>query len=208
MDEANMLMKLNAKWIKRKLVRQSGTGKRFLRDKEGVTVIEFATIAPVFFFMMGSLMETGLMLFTEYVLQTSVQNAARLVRTGQAQSASMTESQFKQQICNSATVIPNCMSNVTVNMVARNSFSELAAAVPSALSVGSSYGGPPGAPPGYSCGGASQAVALIATYDWNFTLPLLEQYYGNVDGDTKRRLAGIHIFMNEPFPATGLCSST
>jgi Flp pilus assembly protein TadG len=202
-----MLTTVSAKWLKRKLKRQSGTGKRFLRDKKGVTVIEFAAIAPVFFFMMGSLMETGLMLFTEYVLQTSVQDAARLVRTGQAQTDSLTEVQFKQQICNSATVIPNCMTNVTVNMVARNNFSDLAAVVPSAISVGNGYGGS-SAPPSYSCGAASQAVALIATYDWTFTLPLLAEYYGNVDGDSRRRLAGIHIFMNEPFPSTGICAST
>jgi Flp pilus assembly protein TadG len=207
LDEANMLRSMYSKWLKPGCVRQSRSGKRFLRDKKGVTAIEFAAIAPVFFFMMGSLMETGVMLFTEYVLQTSVQDAARLVRTGQAQTSSMTETQFKQEICNSATVIPNCMSNVTVNMVARNSFSDLALAVPAAVTVGSGYGGT-SASPSYTCGGASQAVALIATYDWNFTLPLLEKHFGNVDGDKRRRLAGIHIFMNEPFPSTGLCSNT
>lgn len=174
---------------------------RFTKNDDGVTAIEFAIIGPVFFMLLGSIMETGIMMFTEYVLQTSVQDAARLVRTGQAQEQQLTADDFKTEVCALAGILVDC-DDVTVYMTAAANFAALEAAVPSAIEVGNSYGGPAG-PSDYSCGAPSQAVALIATYDWNFSVPFLKEHFGNVDGDTKRRLAGMAMFQNEPFPATG-----
>jgi Flp pilus assembly protein TadG len=140
-------------------------------------------------------------MFAEYVLQTSVQDAARLVRTGQAQDQQLTADDFKDEVCKLSGIVMDC-TDITVYMTSATSFAALEAAVPSADEVGNSYGGPVG-PTSYSCGAPSQAVALIATYDWNFSVPFLGQHFGNVDGGSKRRLAGITIFQNEPFPDTG-----
>jgi Flp pilus assembly protein TadG len=178
----------------------------FARDivsnDEGVTAIDFGMIGPLFFLLLGSIMETGIMLFTEYSLQTSVQNAARLVRTGQAQDAQLDATEFKQRICDTASIVMDCAGGVTVYMTSAANFATLDAAVPSYLEIGNSYGGPAG-PASYSCGSPSQAVAVIATYDWDITMPFLKEHFGNVDGDTKRRLAGFAMFQNEPFPETG-----
>lgn len=174
---------------------------RFRRDEDGVTAIEFGMVGPLFFLLLGSIMETGIMLFTEYTLQTSVQSAARLVRTGQAQDQQLDASEFKQAICDSAEIVMDCAGGVTVYMTSAANFAALQAAVPSYLTVGNSFGGPPG-PTAYSCGSPSQSVAVIATYDWKFTMPFLKEHFGNVDGNTKRRLAGFAMFQNEPFPTT------
>jgi Flp pilus assembly protein TadG len=175
---------------------------RLWRNQDGVTAIEFGMIAPLFFLLLGSIMETGIMLFSEYSLQTSVQSAGRLVRTGQAQELQLTEAAFKNEICKTAEIVMDCAGGVTVYLLPAANFAALQATVPSYLNVGNSYGGPPGAA-SYNCGGPSQVVALIATYDWKFTMPFLKQHFGNVDGNTKRRLAGFAMFQNEPFPATG-----
>ncbi len=42
---------------------------RLCRNEDGVTAIEFAVLAPLFFLLLGSIMETGIMLFSEYSLQ-------------------------------------------------------------------------------------------------------------------------------------------
>jgi Flp pilus assembly protein TadG len=185
-------------------LKRGGT-RPFLKNDDGVTVIEFAAIAPVFFLLMGSIMETGVMLFAEYVLQTSVQDASRLVRTGQAQQAGMTAAQFKNEICSTATVITNCNTAVTVHMVAADSFASLSSLVPSYLSIGNTYTGAGIANAKYKCGIAEQSVALIATYDWTFTMAFMGTQFGNVDSKKRRRLAGIYIFQNEPFPTGGAC---
>lgn len=174
---------------------------RFSDNEDGVTAIEFAMIGPLFFLLLGSIMETGIMLFTEYTLQTGVQSAARLVRTGQAQDQQLDAAEFKQAICDFASIVMDCTGGVTVYMTSAPNFAALQAAVPSYLNVGNSFGGPPG-PTSYSCGSPSQSVAVIATYDWDFTMPFLKEHFGNVDSNTKRRLAGFAMFQNEPFPST------
>jgi Flp pilus assembly protein TadG len=175
---------------------------RLCRNEDGVTAIEFAVLAPLFFLLLGSIMETGIMLFSEYSLQTSVQAAGRLVRTGQAQEQMLTSAQFKNELCETAEIVIDCAGGVTVYMVSAADFTTLETMVPSYLNVGNSYGGPVN-PTSYSCGDPSEVVAVIATYDWGFTMPFLKEHFGNVDGNTKRRLAGFAMFQNEPFPATG-----
>jgi Flp pilus assembly protein TadG len=182
--------------------RRGQPGARGIRvNDDGVTAIEFGMIGPLFFLLLGSIMETGIMLFTEYSLQTSVQSAARLVRTGQAQELQLSAADFKNRVCDTASIVMDCTGGVTVYMTSAANFAALAAAVPSYLTVGNSFGGAPG-PASYSCGSPSQAVAMIATYDWDITMPFLKQHFGNVDGDSKRRLAGFAMFQNEPFPAS------
>lgn len=173
---------------------------RFGKNEDGVTAIEFAIVGPVFFMILGSLMETGIFMFAEYVLQTSVQDAARLVRTGQAQEQQLDAAAFKDEVCDLASIVMDC-DDITVYMTSAASFAALDAAVPSFMDVGDGYGGT-SAPATYACGNPSQAVALIATYDWDFSVPFLAETFGNVDGDTKRRLAGVTVFQNEPFPAS------
>jgi Flp pilus assembly protein TadG len=178
--------------------------KRFLRNTRGVTAVEFAMVAPVFFFAMGAVVETGLMLFTEYVLQSSVQEAARQVRTGQAQSAGMSAPQFKAQVCELASVIMDCDADVSVYVRSDANFAALQAATPSYLSIGASYGGAPSST-SYVCGGPSQAVAIIATYDWKIVLPFMSAF-GNVDSGNRRRIGGFAMFLNEPFPSGTSCT--
>jgi Flp pilus assembly pilin Flp len=178
--------------------------KRFLRNSSGVTAIEFAMVAPVFFMAMGAVIETGIMLFTEYVLQSSVQEAARKIRTGQAQTAGMSSGDFKTEICNLAGKVFDCAGSVHVYVKSAATFSALKTDTPSYLSVGQSYGGSPSTT-AYDCGGPSKPVAIIATYDWKIVMPFMKAF-GNVDGDTKRRVAGFAMFQNEPFPAGTSCS--
>lgn len=180
--------------------------KRYVKNESGATAVEFAMVSPVFFLMLGITLETGLMLFTEYVLQTSVQEAARLVRTGQAQASNLNAAAFKSKICNLAGLIINCNSNVSVYMATASNFTNLNNVVPSSLSIGQKSDGTPG-PASFDCGGPSQAVALIATYDWKFTIPYFMSYFANFGSDT-RRLTGFAMFKNEPFPTSGAAKCT
>lgn len=178
--------------------------RKFLRNTRGVTAVEFAMVAPVFFFAMGAVVETGLMLYNEYVLQSSVQEAARKIRTGQAQLAGMNEGTFKNEICNLANAAMDCNGKVKVYVKSAATFAALKASIPSYLHVGTSYGGAPSAN-SYDCGGPSVPVAVIATYDWDIVLPFMGAF-GNVNDDKIRRIAGMAMFMNEPFPAGTACS--
>lgn len=197
-------LQVRKKLLEKRMTRTGMWRPDFAWNDTGATAVEFAMVAPVFFLVLGAIVETGLMLFTEYVLQSSVQEAARQVRTGQAQSAGMSAGTFKNEVCDMASIVLNCASDVSVYVRSEPTFTALKAAVPSYLSVGASYGGGASVT-SYDCGTPSEAVAIIATYDWDFVMPGMSAF-GNVDSNGKRRLAGFAMFRNEPFPAGTACS--
>jgi hypothetical protein len=180
--------------------------RRLLKDESAVTVIEFAFLAPVFFMLLFMVLETGFMLFTEYRIQSSLQQAARLVRTGQAQTQRIDANTFKDRICSGNSAIPDCRSKVVVYMKPGNSFTELATNTPSYVNIGPTYdsSGVPTMPGSeqYDCGRSSEPVVLIATYDWQFKITPLGNFLANT-GQHKgvRRLVGFAIFRNEPYPS-------
>jgi Flp pilus assembly protein TadG len=51
--------------------------RRFLKHSGGATAIEFAFTAPVFFMLVGGVIETGLLLYTQVALQHGAEAAAR-----------------------------------------------------------------------------------------------------------------------------------
>lgn len=180
---------------------------RFGSDTRGVTAIEFAMILPVFLLAMLVVLETGFMMFTEYVLQTSVQEAARLVRTGQAQKDKLSITTFKTKICRIAGVIMNCDGKVTVYMKPAADFTALST-TPSFMDVGAKKADGSAGTSNFDCGKPGEAVALIATYDWDFVFPYFMSYFGNLNSNKTRRLAAYAMFRNEPFPtvATDKCA--
>ena len=76
-------------------VRTSPRRRRgFARDDSGVTAIEFGLLALPFFSILGAILETSLVFLSGQVLESAVQDTSRLIRTGQAQVASVTAAQF------------------------------------------------------------------------------------------------------------------
>ena len=175
------------------------------KSESGAAAIEFVTVIFPFIYVLGCIIETGLMLFTEYVLQSSVQDAARQIRTGSAQAAGLNAAAFKAKICTRIGILVDCTSKVTVYVKPDTSFASLKASIPSYLNVGLKADGTPN-PTSYDCGQPSQPAAVIATYDWTFAMPFMS-FLGNINGNKARRLGGIAIFRNEPYPtSTTTCS--
>ena len=173
--------------------------RRMLKSESGATAVEFGLVAFPFFMLLGCICETGIMLFSEYAIQSGVQDASRLIRTGQAQTAGMNAAAFKAKICATAGIVFDCAAGLTVYVrPSTTTFAGLQSVLPSYINVG------PTDPTSYNCGLASNPVGVIATYDWKFTMPFM-QFLGNIAGGTKRRLSGIAIFQNEPFATTGTC---
>ncbi len=178
--------------------------RRFIKSERGATALEFAMVAFPFLYVLGCICETGVMLFTEYTIQSGVQEAAREIRTGHAQTVGLSASAFKSKICETVSILVDCSGKVTVYVKPAATFAALKTTLPSFLNVGSKPDGTPN-PTSYSCGQPSEAAAVIATYDWTFSLPFMS-FLGNINDGKARRLAGIVVFQNEPFPAGGACS--
>src|SRR6266576_5502272 len=83
---------------------------RFRRNRGGSTVVEFALVAPIFFALLFAIIETALMFFASQVLETVTQDSARMIVTGQAQTSSYTQTQFKTYVCGQIPALFNCGS--------------------------------------------------------------------------------------------------
>ncbi|WP_460351269.1 TadE/TadG family type IV pilus assembly protein, partial [Pseudoneobacillus sp. C159] len=67
--------------------------------REGSNAIEFGLVALPFFLLLFGILEIGLMLLVDALVETAASDAARQVRTGQAQTQELTPEQFKDKFC-------------------------------------------------------------------------------------------------------------
>jgi Flp pilus assembly protein TadG len=73
---------------------------RLLRDHRGVVAVEFALVAlPAFMLVLG-IIETGILMLKESVMEGATQSAARQVRTGVVQTSGDAVGRFTTEFCN------------------------------------------------------------------------------------------------------------
>lgn len=167
--------------------------RAFLRDERGVTMLEFAILGPVFFVIIGAILETSMVFLASQVLDNAVQDASRLIRTGQAQTANYTIDDYRAAICNELFNLFNC-NNLQINVSVVNNFA-------------SANAGPPLDPtdptkwklkPAFIPGTGSQVVMAQVYYKWPLILNIAGLNIGaNPDGT--RLLGTVRVFANEPF---------
>ncbi|MCJ8323740.1 MAG: pilus assembly protein [Rhizobiales bacterium] len=80
---------------------------KFLRCDKASSAIEFALVAPMFLAVVFSIFEVGYVFLTDLAMESSLANAARLIRTGQV-SGTMNAAQFKTIICDNTFNLVNC----------------------------------------------------------------------------------------------------
>lgn len=167
--------------------------RRFAGNREGTAALQFALVAPLFFALLFAIMETALVFFAGQALETGVHDTARLIMTGQAQTAKMTQADFKQKICDRITTMFTC-SNLYVDVQKQTAFADFASTNKSACeTLGAG---------GYSATGAGEVVMVRALYQWPLFVTGLGYYIGGADGGGvrcgKRLLVSTAVFRNEP----------
>src|SRR5579871_5989001 len=96
----------------------------FWRDRRGNTAAEMAMVAPIVILIFLLTIELGYMLFSQAVLDGATRIAARMVRTGQAQSSGTPKSTFTTALCNNLSGIIPCAS-VAVDVESFGTFSTM-----------------------------------------------------------------------------------
>ena len=160
------------------------------RGESGSAAVEFAFVAPVFFMILFGIIEGGIMFFGQAALINAVQDAARLIRTGQAQG--MAPGDFTQQVCNGIQPLLDC-TNLRVDVES----------YPSGFASGG-LGSPAfdasGNPPsGYSPGNACDVVVVRAFYKYSVITPIVSPLL--TGGRGYNWLTAASAFRNEPFTA-------
>lgn len=154
-----------------------------MHNRRGATVVEFALVGPLFIIVMCGILENGLILLTQTMLDNATRDAARLIMLGTPTSLQ----QFKDTVCKTAcTLIPE--NQLAVNVVSGATFGALNATLQTDAQgnvINSQY----------NTVGANKAVVVQVAYNRPFMLPI----FGAFSGVKSELLVSTVAFKTEPF---------
>lgn len=163
-----------------------------VRGKRGVSMLEFALIALPLFILIFGILEVGLIYWGTYELDNATLTAARLIRTGQAQTANLSQSAIIAKICSQVSILSNCTSKLRLNVQSFPNFGAIAAPNPLDGSRALKESFP------YQPGGPATVTLVTSFYEWplvNFAaLGLLANL-----GNGNRLLQSSAVFRTEPY---------
>jgi Flp pilus assembly protein TadG len=183
--------------------------RRLASSENGNMAIEMAMVAPPFLLVLLSIIDLGLTLLTQSVLDGAARDAARLVRTQQIQNGGSITT-FQNQLCAGlAALMSNtqCQANVLFEVQV---FPDFSSASFTACTVNAN-----GAGPGTKCtftpGTPTQTVGVRVSYQRPYLIPWvsgcltggscwtgLGTSTGSNPGTGRTTLVSTVIFQNEP----------
>lgn len=166
--------------------------RSILKDRRGVTAIEFGFVALPFFMLVIGIMELGMYYTTATVLESATVQAARVIRTGQAQESGDPLSTFTDTLCDKVDQVIDC-SNLQFEVInpGGTNFSDAVGAQPSFDGDGNLDSG------GFDPGGASEVVIIRVAYRFPFATPWLGNLLGGADASVL--LLSTATVRNEPY---------
>ena len=188
------------------------TAANFRADREGSVAVEFGLVAIPFLALLFAIFQTALVVFTGQVLDTALQDSARLIMTGQAQS--MTAANFAtgpNGVCSRITAIFDCAGaynagTLQIDIRSPSSFTNAVLTPPTVSGNSINWGTSNGAPL-YSNPGTSQIVIVRAAFLEPIYMSFPVTFMGsNMDSGlktagstTSRLILSTVAFRNEPF---------
>jgi Flp pilus assembly pilin Flp len=196
--------------------RRIGQGFRkvlaFWRDLRGVTMVEFAIMAPVMLLTMTGIMEVSMILAVSSLLEGGLRDAARYGITGYVPAGTTRADQIKAIIAN-ATIGLVDMSKAEITTLVYPSFGDIGQPEPwddqnsnGVYDIGEPYtdinsNGQWDPDMGAAgLGGPGEIVLYKIKYDLALMTPLIAPIMGGADG--KITLTASIAVRNEPYPET------
>jgi Flp pilus assembly protein TadG len=95
---------------------------RFLADEDATATVEFVIVFPVLLMVFISAFETAMILTRQVMLERAVDSTVRYLRL--TSGISVTHDQIRQNICDNALLLPNCVETLLldVRVVNRNTY--------------------------------------------------------------------------------------
>jgi Flp pilus assembly protein TadG len=186
--------------LRRTSGRKRGLFRLFKRSQDGVTAIEFALVGGPFLYLLCVIFEAGLMLFSEYVIENGVSQAARMIRTGEAQMTGMSASQFKTAVCGNLATYLDCDTKLHVDVRRFPAFSSIALPSPTA---GQELTTDVTTNAQFQIGCPMEVIVVRAYYEWDLFFPGISKL-ADLSGNRRLLTAGA-AFRNEPYPGIPPC---
>ncbi len=166
--------------------------RRFRRNRRGSAAVEFAMVAPMFIALLFAILESAMVFFASQVLETVTQDSARMIMTGQEQTAGRTQVQFKSDLCAKVVALFDCANGITVDVESFPQFSTVA--LPNPTDANGNYT----PPSNYLPGGPGDIVVVRVFYQWPIFVTGLGFNLADLTG-SKRLLTATAAFQNEPY---------
>lgn len=182
--------------IQRSAARLRKVSRAFRSREDGSTAVEFALVGMPFFFLIGALVEAGMLLLSQQTLNNALDFAARSVFTGAFQEGADTSipvDRLRKAVCTQVTTFP--CNDILIDVSTSSTFAALSLASPydsANKRVADGFGKT------FQCPSGSDVVAVRAAV----TVP---RYFGFLDpgvmtiGSTSRLLVSTVIFRAEPY---------
>jgi Flp pilus assembly protein TadG len=182
-------------------------------DDSGATFIEFAIVGPPLLLLMLTILDLGIMLTTQSLLDGAARDAARLIRTGQVQSQGNAKTTFQNLLCSDMSPVMSvatCQSDVLFEVQVFSDFGSVSFTLCTQDTDSSQAGYC-----AFNAGIANQIVGVQVTYNRSFIVPWvgaclsggscwfgLGTTNGSNPGTNSVPLVSTAIFQNEPFPSS------
>ena len=169
--------------------------RRFLRDRSGATAVEFAMVVGPFIFMLFAVFEYVLAFLVSATLDTATVKAARLIKTGEAQTANVTPATFKTMVCNNmGWLASECPGALDVDVRVFTKFSDATDPDPT---TGGNFDK---TKLQFSMGGPESIILVTTYYKWKLlTYALVNGLSTPMYGSGFYGATGRAVFRNEPY---------
>lgn len=166
-----------------------------------MTIIEFGLLALPFFAIMTAILETSLVFMSGQILESAVQDASRMIRTGQAQQRGDTLASFRTNVCDRLYGLFSDCSGLHVQVSVVSNFQSATVEAPVDWACSDEDCGWT-KEEDYKAGQGSNVVLVQVYYKYPVLLNL--NFLGGSLGlanlnDGRRLLGAVTVFRNEPF---------
>jgi Flp pilus assembly protein TadG len=169
--------------------------RRFIRQEDGSSAVEFGFVAIPFLALVFAILETAMVFLANQTMETAVADASRLIMTGQAKAGNFDKAKFKEEICKRIVALFDCPGGIEVDVQTYQNFASANTSKPldadGKLKTNFVY--QPGCP--------GEIVVVRAMYLYPVYVSLLGFNLSDMAGN-KRLLISTAAFRNEPFSAT------
>jgi TadE-like protein len=168
--------------------------KKWLRADGGVVAIEFAMVSIPFFLMLMGTVETSLYFAAGLVLEGGTAEAARVIRTGEAQSSGDAENAFRTELCSKVSALINC-NNLRCEVIGMGNgdFSDADDLQPHYDADGNLIS------QGFDPGEADEVILVRASYKYEFLTPWIGAMMTGSPTRNWVNLLSTAAIKNEPF---------
>jgi Flp pilus assembly protein TadG len=186
---------MRAREIDKKAAAKAALPARFLKDRRGVTAIEFAVLALPFFLLVFAIIESCIAFAAQQVIANTVDNVARELRTGQKRPETLQPGDIKEMICTPIQImVPTGCPGLHIDLEHYDSFADAAQVHIPYTSAGdlntSGFKIDPG--------GTGSKNMLRVFYEWPVMTPFMGSIMANLPHNYELLFASV-TWQNEPY---------